>query len=199
MSAYDIRPAVGEQVRSLGATFVQAQVLVAEAEQAGGYAKELSTQAQGSEQDLVHQTLKGMDFVISTAAVPGKKAPILITGDMVRDMQPGSVIVDIAAETGGNCELTKPGEQVVERGVVIHGPLGLPNSLPVHASQMYSRNISSFLLHLLRDGEVHLDLDDEIIFGCCVTHERRILHAPDPARPDVMPAVARGQDTGRSS
>lgn len=178
MYGYDVRPATKEQVQSLGATFIEAQVAASEAEAAGGYARELAQEAQERERQLIHQHTKTMDFVIATAAVPGKRAPMLITGDMVRDMRPGSVIVDVAAETGGNCELTRPGETVVVHGVTIHGPLDLPSSIATHASQMYSRNISTLLRHLVRDGQLRLDFQDEIIRSCCITHEGRILHGP---------------------
>ena len=116
-----------------------------------------------------------MDFVISSAAVPGKPAPVLISEEMVHDMKPGAVIVDIAAETGGNCALTKPGEQVTVGGVLIDGPLNLPSSMPTHASQLYSRNISNLLLHLVQDGELALDFDDVITKGCCVTHDGKVV------------------------
>jgi NAD(P) transhydrogenase subunit alpha len=178
MYGYDVRPATKEQVLSLGATFIEAQVTASEAEGAGGYARELAQEAQQRERQLIHQHIKTVDFVITTAAVPGRRAPVLVTGEMVRDMRPGSVIVDIAAETGGNCELTRPGETVVEHGVIIHGPLELPSSMATHASQMYSRNISSLLRHLVRDGELRLDFQDEITRSCCITHNGRILHEP---------------------
>lgn len=178
MYGYDVRPATKEQVQSLGATFIEAQVAASEAEAAGGYARELAQEAQERERQLIHQHIKTMDFVVTTAAVPGRRAPVLITGDMVRDMRPGSVIVDVAAETGGNCELTRPGETVVEHGVTIHGPLDLPSSMATHASQMYSRNISTLLRHLVRDGQFRLDFQDEITRSCCITHEGRILHGP---------------------
>ena len=178
MYGYDVRPAVGEQVRSLGASFIESQVVVAEAEHAGGYARVLSAQTQQSEREIVHQSVAEVDFVISTAAVPGKPAPKIITEEMVRDMQPGSVIVDVAADTGGNCELTKPGKVVVEHDVVIHGPLDLPGSMPVDASRMYSRNISNFLLHLVHDGRIDPDFEDDITRATCVTRDGQIVQAP---------------------
>ncbi len=175
MSAYDVRPAVKEQVESLGATFVEAEV-GEEAEGAGGYAKELTKESQERERQMIHDHLKGMDFVITTAAIPGRPAPILIQAAMVRDMQPGAVIVDLAAETGGNCELTKPGAEIVEHGVTIIGPLNLPSTMPTHASQMYARNISTLLQLMIKDGEIQLDFEDEIIGGCCITHQGQVVH-----------------------
>ncbi len=178
MFGYDVRPAVGEQVRSLGANFVDPQVVVAEAEHASGYAKRLSVQTQQRERDIVHEHVAEVDFVITTAAVPGQPAPKIVTEAMVKDMRPGAVIVDIAAESGGNCDLTKPGEVVLAHGVAIHGPLGLPSSMPVHASQMYSRNISNFLLHLVDNGAFEPDFDDEITMASCVTHDGQIIGVP---------------------
>jgi NAD(P) transhydrogenase subunit alpha len=145
-------------------------------EGAGGYARELSEEAQRKGQELIHSALKDMDFVITTAAIPGWPAPRLIDANMVKDMQPGAVIVDLAAESGGNCELTKPGETVVEHGVTILGPLNLPSSVPTHASQMYSRNILNFINHIVTDGEVTIDLEDEITKGCLITHDGEIVH-----------------------
>jgi len=175
---YDVRPAVGEQVRSLGANFIEPQVVVAEAEHASGYAKRLSAQTQQRERDIVHEHVAEVDFVITTAAVPGRPAPTIVTEAMVKDMRPGAVIVDIAAETGGNCELTRPGEVVVAYGVAIHGPLGLPSSMPVHASRMYSRNISNFLLHLVSNGVFEPDFDDDITMASCVTHDGQVVGVP---------------------
>jgi NAD(P) transhydrogenase subunit alpha len=176
MFGYDIRPAVKEQVQSLGATFIEAAPLSAEAEDKGGYAKELAKDAQERERQLLHRHVKDMDFVITTALIPGKRAPILVTSDMVRDMRPGSVIIDIAAEMGGNCELTKPGEAIEDYGVIIHGPLNLPSAMPIHASTMYSRNISSLLQHLVKDKKLNLDFNDEITKGCCITHQGGIVN-----------------------
>ena len=150
-------------------------------EDAGGYAKELAEESQRKERELLHGYAKDADFIISTALIPGRPAPLLITGDMVKDMRAGSVIVDIAAETGGNCELTEPGAEVVKHGVIIHGPLNLPSSMPIHASQMYSRNISSLFLHLVRDDQLHLDFDDAITQGCCITHQGNVVYVPAQA------------------
>jgi NAD(P) transhydrogenase subunit alpha len=169
VSAFDVRPAVKEQVESLGARFLELQV-GEHAETAGGYAKELSEETHRRELAFLAQAVKDADVVITTAAIPGKRAPILITADAVRGMKPGSVIVDLAVETGGNCELTEAGGDVVKHGVRLLGPLNLPSTLPFHASQMYARNISSFLALLVKDGALRLDFDDEIVRETCVTH-----------------------------
>ena len=175
LSGYDVRPIVREQVESLGATFLEVE-LDEEAEDAGGYARELSEEARRKGQELVHSAVQEMDFVITTAAIPGRPAPKLIDADMVRDMRPGAVIVDLAAETGGNCELTRPGETVVENGVTIVGPLNLPSSMPTHASQMYARNMLNFINHIAKDGEIVIDTEDEITKGCLITHEGEVVH-----------------------
>jgi len=174
VEAFDVRPAVKEQVESLGATFIELEEVSEEAEDKGGYAKELSEESQRRERELVHRHTEGADIVITTALIPGKTAPILITKQMVESMKVGSVVVDIAAEMGGNCELTEPGQEVVKDGVTICGPLNLPGEMPLQASQLYSRNISSLLLHLVRDGELHLDFEDVIINDCCITHQGEV-------------------------
>ena len=178
MYAYDVRPAVKEQVQSLGATFVEAEGTAVDNEDAGGYARAQSDEDRLASRDLIHRHIQDMDFVISTAAVPGRTAPILITKEMVVDMRLGAVIIDLAAEMGGNCELTRPGEEFVEHGIKIVGPLNLPSTLPTHASQAYSRNISNLLMHLAKDGEIQIDFDDEITKGCCITHGGEIVHGP---------------------
>jgi len=178
VEAFDVRPAVREEVQSLGATFVQLDLTDATNVGAGGYAKELSADHVQRERELIHQHVKTSDVVITTAMVPGRKAPVLITEAMVRDMRRGAAIMDMAAETGGNCELTEPGATVVKHGVTIHGPINLAASMPEHASQMYSRNISALLNLLAKQGELALDFDDEIVKGCCITHGgRRLLDA----------------------
>ena len=169
VSAFDVRPAVQEQVESLGAKFLRLEI-TEQAEGSGGYAKELSEETHRRELAFIAQHLKDTDVVITTAAIPGKRAPLLITAGAVGGMKPGSVIVDLAAETGGNCELTKLGRDVVRDGVLILGPANLPSTVPYHASQMYARNVSSFLLHVTRDGTLVLDFDDEITRDTCVTH-----------------------------
>ena len=170
VSAFDVRPAVKEQIESLGAKFLALEIQE-QAEAAGGYAKQLSADAPQRELEFVARHVKDADVVITTAAIPGKKAPVLITAAAVRGMKPGAVIVDLAVETGGNCELSKAGTEVVEHGVRILGPTNLPASMPQHASQMYARNVSAFLQHLSKDGALHLDLTDEITRATCVTHD----------------------------
>jgi len=174
VEAFDVRPAVKEQVESLGATFIELEEVAEETEDKGGYAKELSEESQRRERELIHRHTEGADIVITTALVPGKAAPILIVKEMVESMRVGSVIVDIAAEMGGNCELTEPGQDVVKHGVTICGPLNLPSEMPLQASQLYSRNISSLLLHLVKEGELHLDFEDVITDGCCITHQGEV-------------------------
>ena len=173
VSAFDVRPAVKEQVESLGAKFLQLEI-AEQAETAGGYAKQLSEETHRRELAFIAQHVKDADVVITTAAIPGKRAPVLITADAVRGMKPGAVIVDLAAETGGNCEVTEPGKDVRRDGVVILGPLNLPSTVPLHASQMYARNVASFLLHVVQDGRLNLDFSDEIIRETCVTHAGEI-------------------------
>ena len=180
LQAFDVRPVVKEQVESLGAVFVGLPE-DEHAEDIGGYARELAEESQRKERELLHGYARDSDFIITTALIPGRPAPLLITEDMVKDMRPGSVIVDIAAETGGNCELTEPGAEVMKHGVIIHGPLNLPSSMPVHASQMYSRNISNLFLHLVHDEELLLDFDDAITEGCCITHQGNVVHGPTQA------------------
>jgi NAD(P) transhydrogenase subunit alpha len=177
VEAFDVRPAVKEQVESLGAKFITPPAGALEAEGAGGYAKELSTDQHQRELEFIHEHVKPVDVVITTALVPGKPAPTLITAAMVQDMRPGGVIVDLAAEAGGNCELTVKGDTVERNGVSIMGPLNLPGGMPVHASQMYAKNMQAFLALLVdKDGKLKLDFSDEIIKGTCVTHEGRIAH-----------------------
>lgn len=168
VSAFDVRPAVKEQVQSLGASFVDTGVT---AEGAGGYAREQTADEQARIQQALAQHIKDMDLVISTAAVPGRRAPIIITEPMVASMKAGSVIVDVAAETGGNCALTRPGETVRSpNGVRILGPLNLAATMPLHASQMFSKNVLTLLQHLIKDGQVVIDLNDEITGPMCVAH-----------------------------
>ncbi len=170
VSAFDIRPAVKEQVESLGAKFIEVQLAQKDTETAGGYAKELSKESNRNVHELLHETLRGIDAVITTALIPDRPAPRLITADMVKGMRPGSVIVDMAAEAGGNCELTEVGKSVVRYGVTIIGPYDLAATVPANASQMYSRNISSLLLSQVKDSRVHLNFEDEIITAMVVTH-----------------------------
>ena len=177
VSGYDIRAAVKEQVESLGARFVVLDVEAAGAEDKGGYAKAMSEEFYRRQRELMAGVLAEQNVVITTAAVPGKKAPILITREMVARMAPGSVIVDIAAERGGNCELTRPGETVMTAGgVCIHGPVNLPSTIPYHASQMYAKNIATFLKYLIKDGKLALDREDEIVRETLVTHGGEVVH-----------------------
>ena len=173
VEAFDIRPAVKEEVQSLGAKFVEVK-LNEETVAEGGYAKEISEASKQRTQELVGEHVKNADIVITTAQVPGKKAPLLVTEEMVAQMHPGSVIVDLAAEQGGNCACTEPGKDVVRNGVTIIGPINLPSSMPVHASQMYAKNILTLLQYMLKDGELQLNFEDDIIGSTCVTHAGEI-------------------------
>ena len=188
IEAFDVRPAVREEVQSLGATFVGHELLDEAAVAAGGYAKEMTPEQQSKQRQLVADRLKQSDVVVSTAMVPGRKAPILIPEATVREMRPGSVIVDIAAEMGGNCELTEAGTDVVRHGVTILGPVNLSATLPVHASQMYARNISALLTHLVKDKALHLDFEDEITRDTCLVRAG----APATAAAPVAAPVAAG-------
>jgi NAD(P) transhydrogenase subunit alpha len=177
VSGYDIRAAVKEQVESLGARFVVLDIEGGGAEDKGGYAKAMGEEFYRRQRELLANVLAEQSVVITTAAVPGKKAPILITREMVQHMAPGSVIVDIAAERGGNCELTRPGEEVETGGVRILGPLNLPSAIPYHASQMYARNVATFLKYLVKDGRLTFERGDEIVRETLVTFEGEIVHA----------------------
>lgn len=172
VQGFDIRPEVKEQVESLGAEWVGIQM--EEAVGAGGYAKEISEDAKQREHEHLHKLVTDADVVITTAQIPGRPAPVLITAEMVDAMRPGAVIVDLAAESGGNCAVTRPDEEVQHQGVTILGPVELPATLPFHASQMYSRNIVALLQHLVKDGELHIDPEDEISSGCLVTHAGKV-------------------------
>jgi NAD(P) transhydrogenase subunit alpha len=167
VSAFDVRPAVAEQVESLGASFLDLGVRAEETE--GGYATELTPEQQAQQQAALEERIPDFDVVVTTAAVPGRPAPRLIPTSAVERMRPGSVVVDLAAETGGNCEVTVPGETVEHAGVTVIGTLNLPSTMAYHASQLYSRNVGALLLHLAPDGELKLDWDDEITQGACVT------------------------------
>jgi len=177
VSAYDVRPVVKEQVESLGAKFVEMELETQGAEGSGGYAKEMDEDFYRKQREMMLRVVAESDVVITTAAVPGKKAPILLTREMVEAMPPGSVVVDLAAERGGNCEVTKPGETVVEGGVTILGPMNLPATIPNHASQMYSRNVSNLLLLLVKEGEIHLNTEDEIIRETMLTRDGEVVNA----------------------
>jgi len=177
VSAYDVRPAVKEQVESVGAKFIILDVDSKMSEDKGGYAKAMDEAFYRRQRELMTDVLREQDVVITTAAVPGKKSPILITADMVTAMCSGSVIVDIAAERGGNCEVTRPGETVIHHNVSVLGPVNLASSVPYHASQMLSSNIAAFLKLLIRDGAVVINHDDEIIRETLVTHDNKVVHA----------------------
>ncbi|TMA24811.1 MAG: Re/Si-specific NAD(P)(+) transhydrogenase subunit alpha [Deltaproteobacteria bacterium] len=176
VSAFDIRPAVKEQVESLGARFVGVG-LDQHAEDAKGYAKEVSAETAQKERQLLLEELKATDACITTALVPGKRAPVLVTAEMVKAMRTGSVIVDLAAEQGGNCELTQPGKEIVAHGVTILGPVNLVSSMAFQASQLYSRNVLNFLLHLYdkKAGKISLDRSDEIVKGCLIAHAGEVV------------------------
>lgn len=176
VSAYDVRPAVKEQVQSLGARFVELALESVPAEAQGGYARQMDDAFYRRQRELLAQVVAESHVVITTAAVPGQRAPVLITAEMVAQMAPGSVIVDLAADRGGNCELTQPGETVVVQGVTILGPLNLPAEVPHDASQMYARNISTFLLHLVKDGQLAINLDDEITRETLIARDGAVVH-----------------------
>jgi NAD(P) transhydrogenase subunit alpha len=176
VEAYDTRPVVKEQVESLAAKFVELGLETKDAQAATGYAKAQSEEFYQQQRQMMLKYVAAADAVIPTALVPGQRAPVLITEEMVKGMRPGSVIVDLAAEQGGNCALTEPGQEVVKHGVLIIGPMNLPSTVPYHASQMYARTVTSFLLHLLKDGRIHLDLEDELTRGPLVTHQGKIVH-----------------------
>ena len=177
VSAYDLRPVVKEQVQSLGARFVELPIEAKEAQDARGYARAQDEAFYAKQRELLGRVVAESDVVITTAVVPGKRAPVLVTTDMVRGMAPGSVIVDLAAERGGNCELTRAGETVVDGGVTIIGQINLASTVPYHASSLYARNVTAFLLHLTKDGKINLKLDDEITRETLLTRGGEIVNA----------------------
>jgi H+-translocating NAD(P) transhydrogenase subunit alpha len=179
VQAFDIRAAAKEQVESLGATFVGFHV--AEGEGKGGYAQEVSEETKKQEHEHLRKLIAESDVVITTAQVPGRRAPVLVTRDMVEAMKPGSVIVDCAAEQGGNCELTQANNEVVHHGVRIQGPVNLPSTVPTHASFMYSRNVVALLTPLIKDGKLAIDLNDEVVAAACVTHDGEVRIGKRPA------------------
>src|SRR4051794_15600782 len=176
VQAFDVRSAVKEQIESLGARFLELDMGLEDAEAAGGYARQLTEEEQQRQRELLAVEIGKMDAVISTAAVPGRRAPLLVTEQAVKNMSPGSVIVDLAAETGGNCELTEPGQTVVKEDVTIVGPINLPSTMPDHASSLYARNVQSLLELMVDDGELKLDFEDDIIKGACITRDGEIVH-----------------------
>ena len=175
--AYDVRPAVREQVESLGGKFVELQLEASDAEDQGGYAKQMDEAFYAKQRALMAEVVSESDVVVTTAAIPGKQSPLLITAEAVQGMPPGSVIVDLAAERGGNCELSEPDQRVEAHGVVILGPTNLSTDVPDHASQMYSKNVTNFLLNMIQDGELNVDNNDEIVAGTLVADGGQVIHA----------------------
>lgn len=176
VEGYDIRPEVKEQVESLGAAFVELDVGMERVTGSGGYAAQQSKEYYRRQREALGNHLSGVDVIITTAAVPGRKAPMLLPNAITDCLRPGTVIVDIAAERGGNCALTVPGKTVVSSGVIVDGPLNLPSSVPTHASEMYSKNMLNLAAILIKDGELHLDLEDEIVSGALVAHGGAVTH-----------------------
>ncbi len=176
VEGYDVRAAAGEQVRSLGAVFLEVDLGGIKTEDAGGYAVELSTEAMDRGRTLIADHAKTADVVVTTAQVPGRRAPLLITEAAVNGMKRGSVIIDLAGATGGNCALSKADKTVESNGVMILAPTNLPATVPVHASQLYSRNATAFLSLLIKDGELHIDMTDDVVGPSCVTHQRQVMN-----------------------
>ena len=176
VSGYDVRAAVKEQVESLGARFVDLPIPAEQAQDAGGYAKALGEEFYRKQAELMAETLAESDVVITTAAVPGQKAPILVSREQVERMHPGSVIVDLAAERGGNCEVTVPGQTIVHAGVTVMGPQNLPSTVAFHASQLYARNVAAFVANLMKDGAANLDAEDEIVRETMVARDGQVVH-----------------------
>jgi len=177
VNAYDIRPVVKDQVQSLGAKFVELELETESAEGEGGYAKEMDENFYREQRKMMNRVISESDVVIATAAVPGKKAPVLISGEMIQGMKEGSVIVDLAAEQGGNCEVTEPGKTVEIGGVVVSGPLNVPSSIPHHSSQMFSKNITNFFQLMVKDGKLITDVEDEIVQESMVTNNGEIVNS----------------------
>jgi NAD(P) transhydrogenase subunit alpha len=176
VEAYDVRKAAGEQVRSLGAQFLEVDLGGIQTEDAGGYAVELTEEAMSRGRDLIARQAKSADVIITTAQVPGRRAPLLITEEAIKGMKRGAVVVDLAGATGGNCAVTSPGETIERDGVVIMSPLNLAATVPVHASQLYSRNVTSFLSLLIKDGELSIDMTDDVVGPSTVSHGSEYVH-----------------------
>jgi NAD(P) transhydrogenase subunit alpha len=176
VEAYDVRPAAKEQVQSVGAKFVELPLEAGDAEDKGGYAKAQDESFYRRQREVMGKVVAGSDVVITTAAIPGKRSPVLVTADMVATMAPGSVIVDLAAERGGNCELTRADETVVAHGVTIFGPTNLPSTVPYHASQMYAKNVTSFLALLMKDKQLAIATDDEIVRETLVSRDGQVVN-----------------------
>jgi NAD(P) transhydrogenase subunit alpha len=189
VSAYDVRPAVKEQVQSLGAKFVELPLETGGSEAAGGYAKAMGDEFYAKQRELLGKVVAESDVVICTALIPGQKAPVLVTREMVARMRPGSVIVDMAAERGCNCEATVPGETAVVDGVTVLGPTNLPAEVPFHTSQLYARNIATFLAHLVKLGLPDVSTDDEIVRDTLVARGGRLVHPKVCERAGVPPAA----------
>jgi len=170
ISAYDVRPAVKEQVQSLGGRFVELAIEAKDAQDARGYARAQDEDFYRRQRELLGKTVQESDVVITTAVIPGKKAPVLVTEEMVKGMAPGSVVVDLAAERGGNCDITEAGQSVVKHGVTIIGPINLASEVPYHASMMYARNITAFLTYVIKDQKLNLNLSDQIVSDTLLTH-----------------------------
>lgn len=190
VSAYDVRAAVKEQVQSLGAKFVELPLETRDMEDVGGYAKAQDESFYRRQRELLARAVAESDVVITTANVPGRKAPVLLTEDMIKGMVPGSVIVDLAAERGGNCEVTRPGETVEAHGVTILGPVNIPSMVPFHASQMYSSNITNFFLHLAKNGQLTIDMQDEITRETLVARGGTVVHPRVREALGLPPGVA---------
>ncbi len=190
VEAYDTRPAVKEEVQSVGARFIELSLDTAEAEEKGGYARRESPEFYQKQQQMMAEHVAVADVVITAALVRGQHAPILITEEMVRGMRPGSVIVDLAAAQGGNCALTEPDREVTKHGVLILGPTNLPSTMPLHSSQLYARTVTNFLMHLLREGKVRIDLNDEMTRATLVTHQGAIVNEALTAALGVRPVVS---------
>ena len=178
VEAFDVRPVVKEQVESLGAKFIEVESESDDGVGEGGYAKETSEDYKKKQQELIHEHISKSDAVITTALIPGRPAPILIPSTMVESMKPGSVIMDLAAENGGNCELTQKDKIVNHNQIIIDGTSNLPGTMPVHASELYSKNVAAFLTYMVKDGQLNLDLEDEIISGALYSHNSEITHLP---------------------
>ena len=178
VEAFDVRPVVKEQVESLGAKFIEVESESDDGVGEGGYAKETSEDYKKKQQELIHEHISKSDAVITTALIPGRQAPILIPTIMVESMKPGSVIIDLAAENGGNCELTQKDKIVNHNQIIIDGTSNLPGTMPVHASELYSKNVAAFLTYMVKDGQLNLDLEDEIISGALYSHNSEITHLP---------------------
>ena len=177
VEGFDIRAAAGEAVKSLGASFLELDLSGLETEDAGGYAKEITEEAMQRARTLVAKAARTADVIVTSAQVPGRRAPLLVTDEAVAGMKRGSVVVDLAASTGGNCALTRPGEEVNADGVTVLAPLNMAATVAVHASQLYSRNLTAFLSLMIKDGALSIDMNDDIVAASCVTHDGRVVNA----------------------